>query len=147
MKTCTFDGCTRAAISKGLCDGHRQQLRRTGTLSPLRGSVERVCDFPDCGRPYRAAGLCPGHLWQRDSGRELTPLRQYRTAGPCNVTGCDLPGTLDHTPERQKTRVIDNGLQTMRPVTPLPAETSAKARDALIAAGGADLLDMLGLTA
>lgn len=36
MKTCSSNGCARRAVSRGLCDAHRKQLARTGSLVPLR---------------------------------------------------------------------------------------------------------------
>lgn len=35
-RTCSFDGCAKPVIAKGLCTGHYQQRKRGESLSPLR---------------------------------------------------------------------------------------------------------------
>lgn len=46
INECSFEGCAKAECMRGLCDGHRTQLRRYGKLKPLidkgRGLDERI---------------------------------------------------------------------------------------------------------
>ena len=45
--TCSYGDCERPLHSRGLCQGHYQQLRRNGTLTPLRD--RRVAIEPEEG--------------------------------------------------------------------------------------------------
>lgn len=74
---CSFPGCENVLRYRrlGLCAGHRQQLKRIGSLQPIRRRrPPAVCEFPGCGRPFRARGLCDSHYRQQSDGRPLTQL-------------------------------------------------------------------------
>lgn len=75
--TCNFDGCERAARTKGLCGTHDMQKRLGLELRPIRAKWVRhyTCTFAGCGREHRAHGLCDTHLRQRIRGKDLTPIR------------------------------------------------------------------------
>ena len=60
-RSCTFPGCTRPHLAKGLCGGHYYQRRRGGPLSPLKPlEAARTCETPGCDEPHKARGLCEG---------------------------------------------------------------------------------------
>lgn len=63
---CTFDGCERGSISKGLCLGHYQQQLKGKTLRPIRPArsgtaVQGRCPVLGCTRVSASRGLCPNH--------------------------------------------------------------------------------------
>lgn len=74
--TCSFDGCTRAAVSRGYCLPCYKRLRRNGSLK--KNEVIRECTVDGCNMPHKARGLCRNHY-----ARYL-----YQEAGECSVTGC-----------------------------------------------------------
>lgn len=148
--TCSVAGCELPRHTRGMCKTHSRGGR---TLA------ERIapCAQDGCEQLAYARGFCERHYRrmlraEKGSQSATTKGRKAKRAKAAPPPTPDLPpyvpGTLEHTSEWQgETKAIANGLQTIAPVAPLPAETCARARDTLIALGGADLLDMLGLTA
>lgn len=67
---CTFEGCARPQIARGLCTTHYQRWRRHGDA----GITHRVhwqgqtCSVAGCDREVHAHGWCVMHYhrWQRD---------------------------------------------------------------------------------
>jgi hypothetical protein len=51
---CSREGCTNAAIARGMCDGHIVQARNNDTSRP-------PCAVYGCARPWLARGLCNAH--------------------------------------------------------------------------------------
>jgi hypothetical protein len=93
-RRCSFPGCDRAHLAKGLCRGHYGQQSRNETLRPLRlrSRGEVKCDFEACGKVAVNKGLCQAHAQQRKKGQPLRPLRPfYGTKGPCRFDGCSKP--------------------------------------------------------
>jgi hypothetical protein len=91
---CAFEGCERVRRTRGLCQSHYVQQRRTGSLWPLgtKRRVRRQCDFEGCDKLAANKGLCQGHHQQRKKGQPLRPLRPfYGTNGPCRFDGCSKP--------------------------------------------------------
>lgn len=78
---CNFENCDRPPASKGLCDCHYRQSRRSGVLTDIDMSKSRPrgeaqpCGFKDCERPVESAGHCQGHYMQLYRGQQLKPLR------------------------------------------------------------------------
>ncbi len=74
---CSVEGCERTARTKGVCEGHYQQLSAGRPFAPLqnRGGV-RVgpCGVEGCPRPLRTSGLCHAHYQAHRKGKELKPL-------------------------------------------------------------------------
>jgi HNH endonuclease len=92
--TCSFPGCDRVRRTRGLCQTHYVQQRRTGSLWPI-GTIRRQrrrCDFERCDKLAVNKGLCQGHHQQRKKGQPLRPLRPfYGRNGPCRFEGCIKP--------------------------------------------------------
>lgn len=91
MKVCSFEGCERKAVAKGLCFSHRRQQKEGKELTPIRqrkrpSTARHGCLFEGCSRPHKAKGLCEVHYRQNRLGKELAPIH---VAGlPCSVEGC-----------------------------------------------------------
>ena len=93
-RRCSFPGCARPHLAKGLCRGHYEQQRHTGSLRPLpsRRRGDSACSFEGCGNVAVNRGLCQAHANQRKKGQSLRPLRPfYGTQGPCRFDGCSKP--------------------------------------------------------
>ena len=111
---CTFDGCDRPLLAKGLCTGHYQQQRHRQELKPLQQRVTgRVrCEAGDglgwsCIRPHRKNSLCNSHYWQSTTGKPFAPIyvvtdatarsvmhaAGFQPDGPYPGTGKPWPGT------------------------------------------------------
>ena len=99
MQECSFDGCTRGSISKGLCTGHYQQRRLGKSLTPLQNfsrgykSVAVPCSFDGCDREQKSKGYCDAHYRQQKRGATLTPVgstSKPKPKGVCSVEGCEL---------------------------------------------------------
>ncbi len=93
--TCTFEGCDRARVAKGLCHTHYSQQRRGVPLTPAqprdwhntRPAGKRGCTFEGCERWSKAKNLCMRHYQQQRQGIPLTPLRTG-AYGLCTFEGC-----------------------------------------------------------
>ena len=93
-RRCSFPGCGRPHLAKGLCRGHYEQQRRKRALQPLpsRPRGDPACSFVGCGNVAVNRGLCQAHANQRKKGQSLRPLRPfYGTQGPCRFDGCSKP--------------------------------------------------------
>jgi len=63
-KICSFEGCERKHFTRGLCNAHRMQLARTGTLKPLKES-QWDTSLPDEPRFWqRVDRLGPKECWE-----------------------------------------------------------------------------------
>lgn len=60
-RTCSFEGCERATVGRGLCNGHWQQQRRGADLSPLRITGRGLTDQERLDRLTDKSGEC--WLW------------------------------------------------------------------------------------
>lgn len=89
--TCSFEGCGKGVVAKGLCAGHYRQHRAGEPLRPLKPwhSAKGGCSFPDCGRGRYRGGWCRGHAAQHYGGRPPAPLSVPREG--CNFMGCPNP--------------------------------------------------------
>lgn len=83
--TCSFDGCGRRTVARGLCDPHYKQARYG--LSPLslkeitpRYPPRTTCGFSECDRPVKSVGLCDTHRRQASHGVALRPIRAWNTS-------------------------------------------------------------------
>jgi HNH endonuclease len=93
-RRCSFPGCDRPHLARGLCRGHYEQQRRKGSLKPLppRPRGDPACNFEGCGNVAVNRGLCQAHANQRRKGQPLRPLRPfYGRQGPCRFDGCSKP--------------------------------------------------------
>ena len=93
-RRCSFPGCGRPHLAKGLCRGHYEQHRSKRSLQPLppRRRGDPACSFVGCGNVAVNRGLCQAHANQRRKGQSLRPLRPfYGTQGPCRFDGCSKP--------------------------------------------------------
>jgi hypothetical protein len=93
-RRCSFPGCGRPHLAKGLCRGHYEQQRAKRALQPLpsRPRGDPACSFVGCGNVAVNRGLCQAHANQRKKGQSLCPLRPfYGTQGPCRFDGCSKP--------------------------------------------------------
>ena len=93
-RRCSFPGCGRPHLAKGLCRGHYEQQRCKRALQPLpsRPRGDPACSFVGCGNVAVNRGLCQAHANQRKKGQSLRPLRPfYGTQGPCRFDGCSKP--------------------------------------------------------
>lgn len=76
-KACSFDGCGRAAKSRGLCTTHYHQdmYGVEGGLHPIGFNVQGVCSVPDCGKEAVAKHYCTGHYQQWIVKGVVKPLK------------------------------------------------------------------------
>ncbi len=68
---CKFEQCMKPAHSKGLCNGHRWQVRRGQPLTPLRPrrqTRQKECIVPNCSMIHTGLGYCTSHLEQLQRG-------------------------------------------------------------------------------
>lgn len=71
---CEIPDCQRLASDKGLCNMHRQRVRKTGSPD-LKPRAPKLCVLDGCDRKRLAHGLCSLH-YQRDKRKgtyELVP--------------------------------------------------------------------------
>ncbi len=61
MDECSFEGCTKDVLAKGLCTGHYQQQHYGKPLSPLGVRAPQTCSVAGCEKPYLARGWCSLH--------------------------------------------------------------------------------------
>jgi hypothetical protein len=98
-RRCSFPGCGRPHLAKGLCRGHYEQQRCNRALQPLpsRPRGDPACSFVGCGNVAVNRGLCRAHANQRKKGQSLRPLGPfYGTQGPCRFDGCSKPRAAPH---------------------------------------------------
>lgn len=89
-RTCSIDGCPRAARARSWCNAHYQQWRIYG--DPLGHAPEppTSCSYDGCINPYESRGYCASHARQLRRGADLRPLRAYGRGG-CSIEGCVDP--------------------------------------------------------
>jgi hypothetical protein len=83
-RRCSFPGCGRPHLAKGLCRGHYEQQRCNRALQPLpsRPRGDPACSFVGCGNVAVNRGLCRAHANQRKKGPVATsPRALLRHAG------------------------------------------------------------------
>lgn len=102
---CSFVGCERVAVAKGLCDPHRTQAKR-GDLFPIGRRSRRskyrieVCAIAGCANPHYANAMCARHS-SRASTYRLTAV-QYQMlllvdkCGICHDPLADGNRAIDH---------------------------------------------------
>lgn len=86
---CSFDGCDKKVLAKGLCSGHYMQQWEGRELRQLqKREPGRKCSVEGCQRANYAKGLCNAHWQQSRKDPTLLPLRE---PGPefCLHPGCD----------------------------------------------------------
>jgi hypothetical protein len=130
-RRCSFTGCDRSFLAKGLCSAHYKQLMKGQPLRPLRPFYGKVRPYGPIG-PYRfnelpqvrsgewelclatrsTGGWCAGHAAQRYEKRPLKPIRQRRTS-------CDFPGCSNRHSCRGYYAAHYRQLQRGRLLTPL----------------------------
>jgi hypothetical protein len=79
---CTFDGCARRAVARGLCGGHAWQRKRGHELTPIVPILDTECRFDGCARKPnsrgRWAGFCQAHARQQRTTGTMQPIRDER---------------------------------------------------------------------
>lgn len=121
---CAVDGCTDAAICKGFCNPHYQRHNRTG--HPERD-----------GRTQTRAPVAPPRAPMPRTVKQAAKKRQM-------PPGWDR--TEKATPATKRLKAGPGHVKELPPFAPLPASILARSRLGICDRGGADLLDMLGLT-
>lgn len=94
MSSCSFDGCSRDTVARGLCSAHYQQYRAGVELHQIGHRPARTCTYPGCDKRHYSHGLCRGHCSQIERGVPLRPLgtRPPRAESQtCTVTWRDRP--------------------------------------------------------
>jgi hypothetical protein len=90
MPVCSFPGCVRSALCRGLCNYHYRQLVAGRPLTPALGRrVRPWCSFPGCSRKASGKGLCFSHRLQQRRGLSLTPLKKTRSRALVSAPGHD----------------------------------------------------------
>jgi hypothetical protein len=94
-KTCSAEGCTRKARTKGAtyCDMHYHRVRRTGMpgpAGPVRRTSPGICIVDDCGKPTRngACLYCEMHYCRLNKTGTLTSTRLFPYPDACLVENC-----------------------------------------------------------
>lgn len=91
--SCSVDGCGRDVRARGLCGGHYQRLRKTGSVGDgvirAHGRQDSTCSVDGCSAGARARGLCSAHyrrvLLTGAAGGTVARRWPART---CFVFGC-----------------------------------------------------------
>lgn len=92
MKTCSIEGCPKAAVCRGWCDMHYTRWKRHGNPLALkpRGPAPTIkrCIIDECARPRHARGYCGLHYmrWKRH-GDPLHPGKARHGDGSINQYG------------------------------------------------------------
>jgi hypothetical protein len=80
-EACSFEGCDRPRVGRGLCMAHYRQQRRGAPLHPIGTPgfkpgrrTPPTCLFEGCGRPNNGGGLCAAHRWQERHKGKLVPV-------------------------------------------------------------------------
>jgi len=63
-RLCSFPGCERAHLARGLCTGHYQQMWKGQELKPIVKPValrDLPCSVDGCDEPQKARGYCGTH--------------------------------------------------------------------------------------
>lgn len=92
-KACTFEGCDRKLVARGLCGGHYSQLRAGRELAPIH--VRPECAFSGCAELVHAKGYCHGHYRQALRGEAMRPLGPKSLAPVDAVTGTKVCATCE----------------------------------------------------
>ena len=91
--TCSITGCDKLIVSRSLCSGHYQSLRRYG--DPLKAKRKgpkggRKCSVNNCDDRVEAYGYCRHHLYSvQKHGDPLVSRRLHRQSVHCSIAGCD----------------------------------------------------------
>jgi hypothetical protein len=97
-RRCSFPGCGRPHLAKGLCRGHYEQQRLKRSLRPLPSRLrdDPACSFEGCGNVAVNRGLCQAYANQRRKGQSLRPLRPfYGREGTCRFEAAPNPVRLE----------------------------------------------------
>ena len=80
MKLCSFEGCSRRAQAKSLCQGHRRQQREGRELKPLVWyRPDQGCKIEGCDSPHSCKGYCRRHYDRVSKGYD--PHAPWRSPG------------------------------------------------------------------
>lgn len=84
-KVCSFEGCSRHALSKGMCDRHYRRWKKHGSPKIVRLRVRGVCSLEGCEDPHFGWGYCQRHYerYKRYGRFEKRPTYQV-----CTFEGC-----------------------------------------------------------
>ena len=155
--TCTGPNCTRTVHGRGLCKSHYNQRREGRPLAPLmvRPTPDGPCTADGCDTAAVSKGMCRLHYqaaWRAARGQAVRPKRPTKPRPkakrkPKPKPASTLPNgwfkpSLKPVPPKPEAGAIDT-VSLIAPV--LDDATLAAARANVIAAGGTDLLAMLGL--
>ena len=79
---CSFNGCTKRAKSKGLCQSHYYQQYRGQELRHLKAFAHKretkSCSGDGCGRVAVSGGLCQTHRKHELQGKPLVTFKGKR---------------------------------------------------------------------
>ena len=92
-RRCAGPECIKPLKSGQLCDGHQQQRRKHGSLTPLqsRSWQPDTCRFDGCGGRPKARWYCSAHYRQNREGKTLRPVDRHIIYGQCTFDGCGRP--------------------------------------------------------
>lgn len=117
---CSFEGCDKKSIAKGLCKGHYSQQKKGQELRPLKQVKHfETCTFLGCCLPHHAKGYCEAHYTQQRRGQELRPL--YKSGQICKFEGC-----INESRALGYCGAHYNQMRSGKPLHPLPAARSAR---------------------
>jgi len=96
MTVCTYPGCDRPAMARGLCSSHYTQQSRGRPLTPIR-MWERGhrCEYRDCSDRVRAHGLCAAHLDQLIRTGRTWRVQRRRAHGRRRLRADELAAEID----------------------------------------------------
>lgn len=138
-KSCTFDGCGKPHMARGLCNGHWQQQRRGQELRPLRSQItleqrfwQKVTKTDDCWVWTAATGSNGyGHInidgcmrlahrvaWEMTNGPIPKGMDiDHRCANPLCVNPDHLRATTHSQNMQHRTGATRNNASGIRGVT------------------------------
>lgn len=80
---CSVEGCNRKHEAKGLCSGHYNRFRKTGSIKENVPLIrhKKLCTFSGCDPKHYAKGLCGFHWQLVRKGEELRNERHKASNG------------------------------------------------------------------
>lgn len=96
---CSVEECQRPARNRGLCSGHYERMRSTGSTGtkPIQDRQTRPpgpCSLDGCERPHKTRGLCSTHYWRLLNHGDPGPAAiRPIVGGPCTAPGCERQST------------------------------------------------------
>ena len=79
-RTCSIEGCSKPAVSRGWCEKHYSRWKRHGDPNVVKLSREKhLCSVEGCERDARSLGLCRAHWTRLKKSGDVQENKPVRT--------------------------------------------------------------------